>query len=112
MPARLPWGAIAESLDLHRAEEALTHAPVQTPLGTLHAVSARERRPNVARAATLQPALQELAEDLAALQLDAVFGLTVRQSSSDGREQRLDPVFKLHTGLVERFLCDECYSMH
>ena len=61
MQALLPWGAIAESLDLHRAEEALKRATVQTPLGTLHAVSARERRPDVARAAALQPALQELA---------------------------------------------------
>ena len=46
------------------------------------------------------------------MQLDEVFGLTVRQSSSDGREQLLDQVFKLHTGLVEQFLCDECCSMH
>lgn len=56
--------------------------------------------------------MQELAEDLAALPLNEVFGLTVRQISSDGREQLLDQVFKLHTGLVERFLYDECCSMH
>lgn len=112
MQALLPWGALAEALDLHRAEETLKRAAVQTSLRTLHAVLARKRWPDVAHAAALQPALQELAENLTALPLDEVFGLTVRQISSDGREQLLDQVFKLHTGLVERSLCDACCVLH
>jgi hypothetical protein len=112
MQALLPWGALAAALDLHRAEEALQRAAVQTPLRTLHAVLAHTRRPDVAHAAALQPALQELAEDLAALPLDEIFGLTVRQISSDGREQLLDQVFKLHTGLVKWFLGDACGVLH
>ena len=86
MQALLPWGAIAKSLDLHRAEQALQRTAVQAPLGALHPVLAHQRRPDVPCASALQPALQELAEDLAALPLDEVFGLTVGQPSRGGRE--------------------------
>ena len=77
---------------------------MQAPLGAPHPVLARQRRPDVARASALQPALQELAEDLTALPLNAVFGLTVCQPSRGGREQLRDTVFKLHTGLAELIL--------
>jgi hypothetical protein len=52
--------------------------------------------------------LQQLAEDLAALPLDEVFGLTMRQLCRNGREQLLDQVFALHTGLVKDVLDDAC----
>lgn len=111
MEALLPWGTIAESLDLHCAEEAFNLAAVQTPLRTPYPVAANQRRPDIARAAALQPALQKLAEDLAASPLNEVFGLTVRQPRSRGREQLLDEVFELHVRLVERFLSGKCGSL-
>ena len=84
--ARLAWSAIAEALDLHRAEQALKRTTVQTPRGASPPVWVYQRRPDVARTAALQPALQELAEDLAAVPLDEVFSLTMAQPRCGGRE--------------------------
>src|SRR6266566_3749065 len=110
--ARLACDAIAESLDLHRAEEALQLAAVQAPLGAPHPVLARQRRPDVPYASALQPALQELTEDLPALPFEEIFGLTVCQPRSGRREQLLDKVFKFHTGLVELILYSMGGDMH
>ena len=77
-------------------------------------VAATECRPDVARSSDLQPALQELAQDLSAPPLEELFGLTVRQLRSSGREQLLDEVFGLQAGLVEliRILYGKCGSIH
>lgn len=114
MHTLLPGGAIADPFDLHLAKETLKLATVQAPLGAPYPVSTTdEGRPDIARSSGVQPALQELAEHLAASVLDALFSFTVCQPRSGGRQQLLDQVCKLHTGLVKRFLCGKsCGCMH
>ncbi|HEY5864618.1 MAG TPA: hypothetical protein VI542_03560 [Candidatus Tectomicrobia bacterium] len=56
--------------------------------------------------------MQELAQDLSALPLNKLFGLTVCQRSSGGREQLLNKVFELHAGLVELIWYGECCDVH